>query len=156
MKTISFDAVSIEAILAGKKTQTRRPLTKHIFVAGRFNVFDELVPRWKVGDEAWAKTKRYERRVDSPFNIRITGHKVERVQDISYRDVEAEGVDVVGNMPLVMNPAGNVIALLDMVSKRLFRERWYGIYNINSPYRWENNPLCEILVFEVFDIAAVQ
>jgi hypothetical protein len=151
VKFISFDAISIEAIRAGKKTMTRRPVKGYEFYyvmqgdnASNFvNVrMKRPITRWRVGDEAYVKTgwtdatgkkhpAMFMKRVDSPFSIRITAHRVERLQDISAGDVVAEGVEITHNYQYD------------------FWWRWDSIYKHVLGKRWEDNPLVEVLTFEV-------
>ncbi len=137
MKTIAFDALSIAAIRAGTKNMTRRPyIVRHL----RDNI------HWKVGDEAWVRTgwvddagKRHPamfmKRADSPFSIRITAHRVERLQEITAEDVEREGVEIHNDYQYD------------------FWWRWDSIYKHMPGKRWEDNPLVEVLTFTVIEEA---
>jgi hypothetical protein len=157
MKTISFDAISIEAIRAGKKTMTRRPV-KEMGWDWEIELDHEGEPiqvqsqypvvRWAVGDIAYVKTgwtdfdgKKHPAmfcpRSRSPFSIRITAHRVERLQEITPQDVEREGIQCE--------------VLTYYVYQLYFRNRWDGIYGKRPPYRWEDNPLVEVLTFEVIE-----
>ena len=157
MKAISFDAISIEAILAGKKTMTRRPM--HITPETEFSYGSRN--RWKVGDTAYVKTgwvaeagkkhpAMFMPKVNSPFSIRITGHSIQHLRVICAQDVEREGIDVVNHLPLCPDIL-TIDQLIGMVASRLFQERWNGIYGKRPPYRWKDNPLVECLTFIVID-----
>lgn len=175
MKAISFDTISIEAIRAGKKTMTRRPIKEcdapplppnivaRITFDGRFY----NMPRWQVDDEAWVKTgwtdaegkvhpAMYMKRVDSPFRIRITAQRIERLQDITAVDVEREGIDLVGNLPMVPSFV-SATKSIEYIAKYLFHDRWARIYEVMRPrsYRfWDFNPWVEVLTFEVIEVSA--
>lgn len=146
MKAISFNAISIAAILAGRKTMTRRPLGK--------------CERWHVGDEAWVRTgwtdeqgkqhpAMFMKRENSPFSIRITAHWVECVQEISAEDVECEGIDVVRCLPKFASPTIGTNYIILWVARRLFELRWDAIYAKVPGKRWRDNPAIEALTFEV-------
>lgn len=145
MKVISFDSVSLAAILAGSKTMTRRPLGHK--------------ERWHVGDEAWVKTTWIDEhgkkqpamfcpRRCSPFSIGITEHRIERLRAITAEDVEREGIDVVSHLPLCPDIL-TIEQLIEMTAWRLFEERWDSIYGKTPSKRWVDNPLVEVLTFEM-------
>jgi hypothetical protein len=86
--------------------------------------------------------------------LRVTGLKVERVQDISYQDVLAEGVteaEIMAHMPAIPH-AGMDIEAFKLVAARLaFKDVWDSIYDAKSPYRWELNPWCWRVGFRVVE-----
>lgn len=142
MKTISFDAISIAAIRTGEKTMTRRPVKKWGMADGM------AVQSWEVGDVAYARTGRFMRRIDSPFSIRITACRIESLQKITAKDVELEGIDVVNHLPLCPDIL-TIDQLIGMTASHLFEDRWDGIYKKTWYYKWDVNPLVEVLTFEV-------
>ena len=69
----------------------------------------------------------------SRINLEITDIRVERVQDISGNDIEAEGVDgIFGD---------------SIVRKTLFTDLWNNI-NINRGYGWDKNPWVWVVTFK--------
>ena len=176
MKSISFDAISIESIRAGKKTMTRRTV-KLAYLEDGFILDAKIavISRWAVGDEAWVKTgwidadgkkhpAMFIKRVDSPFSIRITAHRVERVQEISSEDTTHEGVYLhygdgydakIGAAILWANfgkeDKQRALNVIHEAAIEAFKRRWNGIYGKRPPYRWEDNPLVEVLTFEVIE-----
>jgi len=71
----------------------------------------------------------------SRIQLLVTDVRVERVQDISNKDAQAEGVD---------DSLGKTI----MTSKELFHELWDSI-NADRGYSWESNPWVWVIEFEV-------
>ena len=149
MKTISFDAISIQAILTGKKTMTRRPIK------------DMPKARWEVGDVAWVRTgwtddngKKHPAifmpKSKSPFSIMIIAHGIHLLWEITPHDIEKEGIDIVSHLPMLISP-DKVDKIIDFVAKQLFSERWDSIYGGTIGKQWENNPIVEVLTFKIID-----
>ncbi len=94
-RPIIFDAESVLAILEGRKTQTRRVVKPgHLYEPTDEGV-DILwatgqirCPYGEPGDGLWVKEAW---RVASRILLRIKGVRVERLQDITPADCEAEG-----------------------------------------------------------------
>ena len=102
---IIFRAEMVRAILAGRKTQTRRivkprkdraigcELACHE-LAGEVNAGDYLNAPWAPGDWLWVRESIHMPRWASRITLEITGVRVERLQEISTVDALAEGVNV--------------------------------------------------------------
>ena len=84
----------------------------------------------------------------SRLTLGLTSVRAVRVQDITAQDVEAEGVDVVGHLPLLPRPGATLDALTQLMAQRLYYELWDSI-NAKRGYSWDSNPWCWVLAFEV-------
>lgn len=148
-RPIIFSAPMVRAILAGRKTMTRRlatsPLRKcepgdMLWVRESFKLADSgMDPRgehliynadgahgYAVSSSRFVKVKMksissiHMPRWASRITLEVTGARVERLQDISEEDVAAEGVD-----PYCMTARGAFFAL------------WNSLH---GPASWEANP----------------
>ena len=75
-RPILFQRWGIQAILEGRKTQTRR------IADYRPCLVDDLL---------WVKSKLFQRKADTTLWLKVTDVRVERLQDITEADVLAEG-----------------------------------------------------------------
>jgi len=120
-RPIPFTKEMIEAILAGRKSQTRRVMkvqpdlefqqypTIPWIVDGEQQYTDSgltlfisdyregmtqsyTCPYGKVGDRLYVKTHRFLKKIDTPAWLEITDIRVERLQDITEQDAITEGI----------------------------------------------------------------
>lgn len=82
----------------------------------------------------------------SRITLEITGVRLERVQDISADDVEAEGIDVVSKLPALPPPGADLDKLTTTIARHLFHELWDSI-NANRGYGWDINPWVWVIEF---------
>jgi len=75
----------------------------------------------------------------SRINLEITGVRVERLQDISAKDVESEGLDVASKLP-AFPTRGKLDHIVNRIAKDMFRELWDSLYGKIEGKRWEDNP----------------
>ena len=174
-KPILFSTPMVQAILAGRKTMTRRVIKLPVGLGG--HVVGEsgnsnnplgfmyaggiLRPKYRPGDILWVRetwmpcasidsfltdTNLYAYKADcvdgdtpgkwrpsiympkdaARLFLRMTGVRVERVQDISEADADAEGVGGVDN----------------------FIKLWDTINTKSGLYKWKNNPFVWTICFE--------
>lgn len=84
------------------------------------------------------------------LELRITGVRVERLQDISTADVEAEGIDVAAKLPAVVGPGNNHEILAWQIAQREFAKQWNATYvhNRKPGLMWSDNPWVWVISFE--------
>jgi hypothetical protein len=103
------------------------------------------------GEPGWVyRHARFMPRWASRITLELTGVRVERVQDISTADVEAEGFDVASKLPPVVPPGTNVEMLAWMVAQDLFAKTWDKL-NGKRGFPWESNPWVWVLEFKRVD-----
>ncbi|CNL30274.1 phage-like protein [Yersinia enterocolitica] len=197
-KPILFNAEMVNAILSGRKTQTRRimkvqpqvterrlrelgawqdgfNLSQQVNAAFQAGFIDVSCPLGKPGDQLWVRetwnkhggllTYRADHdwieemrkatvcpakwvpsihmpRWASRINLLITGVRVERLQDISQEDAQAEGMELTGWRPTYSDPdsGGEYETPYDN-----FAELWISIYGEES---WQANPWVWVINFE--------
>lgn len=208
-KPIIFNGEMVRAILAGRKTQTRRIVDRDISncfdlerdgsleimeIENAYGDFDNIVDYapYQVGDHLWVretfipitlgplatdpaalyKCDNDYKHVDgskipngtivykstipnelikwtpsihmprwaSRITLEITGVRLERLQEITFEDVEKEGLNVARNLPAfpVYKEEANNIA--GCVSKSMFKELWQSIYADKPGKTWQDNP----------------
>ena len=84
----------------------------------------------------------------SRITLEITDVRVERVQDISARDVESEGVDVVSRLPVFPPKRETLECLLKIVAHQEIKKPWDSI-NAKCGYSWDSNPWVWAISFKV-------
>ncbi len=156
-KPILFSTPMVQAILEGRKTQTRRIIksdllaTKDKYKVGQtlwvretWNTLAEFVvkPDYRVMGKDEFVYKADNDRIDKwkpsifmpkeacRLRLKITEVRVERLQDITWQDIEKEGIVV---------PA---IEPLSPTHKELFESLWQKING-----NWEENPFVWVLTF---------
>lgn len=148
-----------ELIKSGDKTQTRR-LRKpdHYHMAGmvhevlRGRVFSLAKGRrlkWEVGRTYAVCPGRGKHQV---ARIRLLGIKCEKIQDISYEDIGAEGITRI--WPVPMNTAYLITGAKneDELKWHLFRAEFAGLWdsiNKKAGSFWSDNPEVWVLEFEL-------
>ena len=93
----------------------------------------------------WKKTL-FMPRWASRITLEITDVRVERVQDISARDVESEGVDVVSRLPVFPPKRETLECLLKIVAHQEIKKPWDSI-NAKRGYSWDSNPWVWVIEF---------
>ncbi|EOA2991850.1 hypothetical protein ACHZIB_003271 [Yersinia enterocolitica] len=207
-KPILFNAEMVQAILSGRKTQTRRimkvqpepsksrsgdywfPCNKmqsmvHVsdllpgnpYMPDAHEFFSTCCPLGGIGDqlwvreafaaglctestlayrathktedleEGWGETIKWTPSIHMPrwasrIDLLITGVRVERLQDISQEDAQAEGMELTGWRPTYSDPdsGGEYETPYDN-----FAELWTSIYGEES---WQANPWVWVINFE--------
>lgn len=202
-RPILFNAEMVNAILSGRKTQTRRIIKldhergmQNPVVRGKGGAVSyvgcrlayTLCPLGEAGDRLWVRetfcpvnddgekwvdyraTPRYEQnhpagwdcapedpealkwkpsihmpRWASRIMLEITGVRVERLNDISQEDAQAEGMELTGWRPTYSDPdsGGDVMTPYDN-----FAELWASIYGAES---WQANPWVWVIEFKMVD-----
>ena len=84
----------------------------------------------------------------SRLSLENTEIRAQQIQDITGEDAEAEGVDVVGSMPLIPSPDLDIDALATMVGRRLYAPLWDSL-NAKRGYPWVANDWVRAITFEV-------
>lgn len=164
-KSISFNEEMVRALLEGRKTQTRRPLSlighDVFFEFGvsdttgydwcfrdedlRWHEFrnDELLKllRYQTGDRLWVRegnmTRDEKSRTASRLTLLVTDVRVQRLQDISEEDAEAEGI---------FTPEIGFVNLGERAPIIQFGVLWNSIYGPNA---WDANPWVSAVTFTV-------
>lgn len=197
-RPILFSAPMVRAILAGAKTQTRRPvkprkdraigceLACHE-LAGEVNAGDYMNAPWAPGDRLWVRETfcddwhmdrgvieyRADGELDSDMfdagctwrpsihmprwasriTLEVTDVRVERLQDISEKDAQAEGIERTEDFfgcpcwRVYGEPDGaDVVAPDDPIGS--YRSLWESI---NGPGSWEANPWVWVVSFRRLD-----
>lgn len=163
-----FTGDMVKAIIAGRKTQTRR-------IGKRYD-------SWQVGDTIWVRETwayRYTQPIhrdsrdvvfraadpDAPtvanwrpsifmprwasrITLTITGLRVERLQEISWREAKAEGI-FVPRCGLRAQRSPKIKAIKEAAYLQRFQILW-GSINGKKPGRaWADNPTVKVIEFEV-------
>lgn len=92
-----------------------------------------------IGDPGKWRNSMYMPRWASRITLEITNVRVERLQEISGRDVLAEGIDNGSS-----NPAMGV--RWENMQRMAFEEQWNNL-NAKRGYSWESNPWCWCISF---------
>lgn len=201
-KPMLFSGPMVEAILDGRKTQTRRmnklngvnkypgdwklkQLTRE-FIARFHNLFDDhnkdlvYCPFGSIGDRLWVreafcpdwsddiiyradggsakeagypkepkwKPSIHMKRTQSRINLEITDIRVERLQDISKKDIYAEGV-ILKNRPDEFSK--DSVLSVDGMSYLSWATAWISLWNSINEKRglgWDKNPWVWALTFK--------
>lgn len=174
---IIFSGPAVQAILDGRKTMTRRVVKAPKWGDAEHAGVDYPCPYGQPGDrlwvrEAWSvsangpiyKTDRdgtvriawkpsiHTPRWASRITLEITAVRVERVQDITARDVEAEGIDVVSKLPVFLcspkKPTREKLGgLADTIARGLYQPLWDSL-NAKRGYGWNSNPWVWVISFK--------
>lgn len=138
----------IEPVLEGRKTMTRRPVRpqpnpaigadRALRAAGYFGQDGRVhYCPWSKGQHLWLCSSEVGPRDPVAGRIRIVDTRAERVQEITWDDVVAEGVEIIGRA----FPRGGSIATA------AFADLWDSIYGEELP--WDRNPWVWVLTMEV-------
>ena len=155
---ISFRGDMIEAILDGRKTQTRRVMKPQpalvgslwrwkntAWCTGSALVSDaapiDFCPYGQPGDRLWTKRQRFQKKVDADAWLEVASVSVERVQDISEGDAMAEGISEADIQEVSKRNQKGPGAIL------AFRDLWDEI-NAKRGYSWEANPWVWVVEFK--------
>ena len=179
-RPIIFSANSVNAILDGRKTQTRRVVKPNKktewllchdwvdeYIKDPDNYLVEECPYGKPGDMLWVretwqrcptcgnldyragvnlgdscrscneglgkwKSPLFMFRENSRITLEITDVRVERLQDINFRDLQAEAVGIQGELTKAMNE---------------YMQIWDSL-NAKRGYPWSSNPWCWVIEFQ--------
>jgi hypothetical protein len=83
----------------------------------------------------------------SRITLEIIGVRVERVQDITAKDVEKEGINIVAKLPHPLVKVKNPERLIKMIAQDEFKKLWDSI-NAKRGYPWESNPPVWVIEFK--------
>lgn len=81
------------------------------------------------------------------LELRITGVRVERLQDVSTADVEAEGIDVAAKLPAVVGPGNNHEILAWRIAQSEYANLWDASYGRKPGLAWDANPFVWVIEF---------
>jgi hypothetical protein len=91
-------------------------------------------------------------RYASRINLEITNIRVERLQSITYKEVEKEGINIVNKLP---NPLSlgrmekeKLEIFIDKIAKNEFSKLWDSI-NAKRGYGWDINPWVWCISFKI-------
>lgn len=142
----------MEQVNRGSRTQTRRPVLRQ---PRRVN--DDSGGTWEWKQDYYDDLTLWSAiletcpwRIGDPLQflwLPIVKIRVERLQDITVADMEAEGIDIASHMPLVPLPSLDVDKLALEIGRRLCQELWDNIY-AKRGYSWETNPHVWVLETE--------
>ena len=135
MKPIRFTTDMVAAILAGRKTQTRRPVTPH--PAGNWGGGANL--RVLADRCHYGRPGNRMRVAGTGIELEITDVRVERVQEISDDDCRAEGVTI---------PRGDEWPRSRCRRRAYFADLWDSMYG-GTEHGWGRNPLVWVIEFKV-------
>jgi hypothetical protein len=185
-RPIIMSGESVRAILAGRKTQTRRVIRHPPLI----DCDMDDCPYGQIGDRLWVRETwtGYELGIGLAFDdpifvyradgeegnklfrgtqeecsvswhspihmprkiarieLEITDIRVQRIQEISAGDVEAEGIDVISDLPLAPIPHDSSDDLILFVAQRKYRAIWDAL-NAKRGFGWESNPWVWALTF---------
>jgi hypothetical protein len=144
-RPILFKSEMINAILEGRKSQTRRivkpqPKVIHAIYTDAsvetnciFRRGDQRIhcSYGQVGDLLWVKKNYFTKKKDAVCWLEITNIRVERLRDITLQDVFAEGA-------ILSTEKGNF---------RDFKNLWDSL-NAKRGYPWESNPFVWVIEFK--------
>ena len=132
MKPIRFTTDMVAAILARRKTQTRRLVKPQPYPGQSF--VEALVTHCPYG-----RPGNLMRVTGTGIKLKITDVRVERVQEISDDDCRAEGVTI---------PRGDEWPRSRCRRRAYFADLWGAIYG-GTEHAWERNPLVWVIEFKV-------
>ena len=153
MNKLSFTPDMVQAIVEGRKTQTRRKLGPRPLKVGEVVYVGEQWLRNGCGEstlaagwlsptlKGWRKHAGYTMpRSLARYYLRITAVREQRLQEITEAEATAEGFElidsgIVGSMPGRLNP------------RYRFMEKWQSLHPTGE-YAWENNPIVQVYEFE--------
>jgi len=159
MKALKFNEQMAQAVKDGRKTQTRRPIKgqaehKIVRYEGHMN-YEILKPEHRskhlflTEDGEWSVCPAY--KVGSTYDvdgtqIKITGIRVERLQDISEEDAIAEiGREYFRNVPSLAYP-GEYVSVPENVY--YFENNIWNKLKYEPSYDWNSNPWVWVIEFE--------
>ena len=146
-KSLKFNGEMVQAILDGRKTQTRLPVKPQPkngdyitdalggFHVGQMrdseNAFREIKPKYQVGEKVWVR---------ECFQLEITGVRVDMIQALSLPDLEGEGFK--------KHKEHSGSFLMDTQdSFEEFINLWDSIY-ADKGYGWYENPYVWVYEFK--------
>lgn len=158
---LKFTEHNLQAIKAGRKTQTRRPIKPQ---PGNEFTRVELLENglWSFRTEFTKDVHDYECPCEignivqlakfdgTPVDtrVRITGIRVERVQDISDENAIAEGIER-SKFGQWKDYSSSYLFSGWLCPKNSFKSLWNTIYGPEHQFSWSANPWCWVYEFEV-------
>lgn len=157
-----------QAVMDGRKTQTRRLVRKHGDGEDDFTNrssywgmdeygSDTICVVWRKGKIKWQVSRTYAvqpgRGQPAVGRIRLTGIRAEHVTDISEEDALAEGCEPGPWEETTIRPGVATHALVFKVRKParvVFAELWDTIHT-KPGTRWDDNPAVWVLEFELVE-----
>jgi len=176
MKNITFSTVMVQAILDGKKTQTRRiiKISKKPFLGNFYHPFIFKIEKhecsistsyaydfiqkhakYLVGDILWGwiPSILMPQKASRIF-LKIVDVRVERVQDISMSDAIAEGVMALPDDFYSLSLLTAEKSDQESYFTERFEELWDSI-NAKRGFGWNVNPLVWVYEFERVDSESI-
>ena len=165
MKGIIFSTWMVQAIQAGKKSQTRR-LHKPDCQVGDIVYVKENFARLRKGNRelvvfkadgqmkedysAW-ESSYFMRERDARYFLKITGIRTERLNSITEEDAKKEGMPK-GIIQLAEGAYGNQIMPLDVNSagsyRASFQYYWTLLHQGKLGAQWHHNPMVWVIDFK--------
>jgi hypothetical protein len=143
---VIFTPEHVQAILEGRKTQTRRICKpgEELYDGCVFGPIPAYRIKWTVGGTYAVQPGRTK---PSVARIRILAIRQERLQDISEEDAEAEGCKA--THPIISDEFGPQIPDPKPILARM-RYAWlWDRINARKGTRWADDPLVWVLTFEL-------
>jgi len=176
-RPIPFTKAMIEAILAGRKSQTRRAMrvqpesawmdwlininlkgdnrywvngepTMHINTNKEFDEEKGECPYGKVGDRLWVKSRRFMPKRETQIWLEITDIRVERLRSITEQDAIAEGIP-----PIPEEFAKALGVESDSNYAKRFSIVWDSINNKRPGCSWQDNPFVWVISFKRIEVS---
>ena len=171
-KPILFSTNMVQAIIDGRKTQTRRiaKTDKPPYKAGDILYIRETWALAPNGDYLYKAHSMYKEMGDADFSfywnpsihmpkaaarifLEVVSIRKERLQDITEEDVKAEGAEFYSPLDLTQMPLSLITCLPNgsKVLKKTFRvgfyKAWQEINGKNRDARWNSNPTVWVIEF---------
>ena len=171
-KSILFSTNMVQAIIDGRKTQTRRiaKTDKPPYRAGDILYIRETWAQSPSGDYLYKAHSMYKGMDDADFSfswkpaihmskaaarifLEVVNIRKEKLQDITEEDAKAEGVELCSPLDLKQMPLSLITSLPNgsKVLKKTFRAGFYKIWQEinekNMDAQWNNNPTVWVIEF---------
>lgn len=92
------------------------------------------------------RSPRFMPRAASRITLKVVDVQLQRLQEISYQDVEAEGYNVVNRLPLMLPPGTDAVKIVEYIARETYREAWDAL-NARRGYPWASNPWVWVVSF---------
>lgn len=161
---IPFTVEMIQAILAGRKTMTRRVIKPQpkiypdriVWKTNKYSTFTTDLkdkgwpikcPYGQVGDLLWVKKGRFMPKKEATIWLEITNIRVERLQDISQMDIENEGIDFVDGYLNELCKWRDCVSGIHNTRIKYFKQLW-DKFNSKRGCGWNTNPWVWVIEFK--------